>query len=124
MPPGVRSRWFTSWSRRPSHASRTLPGDDPGVNQLALAVAMGGARRARPLDLLPVHLQPRRLTRAQTTTAAIAVATVLVGLGALLVPGFREQRYLGRINAEISRVDPEVKSVERVVRELERKRKL
>ena len=49
---------------------------------------------------------------------------MLIGLGALLVPGFREQRYLGRINAEISRVDPEVKSVERVVRELERKRKL
>src|SRR6185369_14938280 len=36
----------------------------------------------------------------------------------------REQRYLGRINAEISRLDPEVRAVERVQRELERKRKL
>jgi len=113
-----------AWTPRARARLAALPADDPGVNQLALAVAMGGARRARPLDLLPAHLQPRRLTRGQTITAAIAAATVLIGLGALLVPGIREQRYLGRINAEISRVDPEVKSVERVVRELERKRKL
>ncbi len=113
-----------AWTSRARARLAALPADDPGVNQLALAVAMGGARRARPLDLLPVHLQPRRLTRAQTITASIAAATILIGFGALLVPGFREQRYLGRINAEISRVDPEVKSVERVVRELERKRKL
>jgi Tfp pilus assembly protein PilN len=112
------------WSARARARLAALPLEDPGVNQLALAVAMGGMRRARPLDLLPLNLRPRRLSRAQMITAGIAAATVLIGLGALLVPGFREQRYLGRINAEISRVDPEVKSAERVVRELERKRKL
>jgi hypothetical protein len=36
----------------------------------------------------------------------------------------REQRHLGRINAEITRLDPDVRAVERVQRELERKRKL
>ena len=112
------------WTARARERLAALPPEDMGVNQLALAVAMGGTRRARPLDLLPKNLQPRRLTRAQTITAAIAAATVLVGFGALLMPGFREQRYLGRVNAEISRVDPQVKAVERVVRELERKRKL
>jgi len=112
------------WTARARERLAALPPEDMGVNQLALAVAMGGTRRARPLDLLPKNLQPRRLTRAQTITAAIAAATVLVGFGALLMPGFREQRYLGRVNTEISRVDPQVKAVERVVRELERKRKL
>jgi hypothetical protein len=112
------------WTARARERLSALPPEDMGVNQLALAVAMGGTRRARPLDLLPLKMRPRRLTRSQTITAGIAAATVLVGLGALLVPGFREQRYLSRINAEINRVDPQVKAVERVVRELERKRKL
>src|SRR5262245_11279446 len=112
------------WTQRVRERLVALPSEDLGVNQLALAVAMGGTRRARPLDLLPKRLQPRRLTRAQTITAGIAAATALIGLGALFVPGFREQRYLGRINAEIIRVDPQVKAVERVARELERKRKL
>ena len=112
------------WTQRARERLAALPPEDVGVNQLALAVAMGGTRRARPLDLLPKRLQPRRLTRAQTITAGIAAATVLIGLGAMFVPGLREQRYLGRVNAEITRVDPQVKAVERVVRELERKRKL
>jgi Tfp pilus assembly protein PilN len=112
------------WTQRARERLAGLPPEDVGVSQLALAVAMGGTRRARPLDLLPKRLQPRRLTRAQTITAGIAAATVLIGLGAVFVPGLREQRYLGRINAEITRVDPQVKAVERVARELERKRKL
>jgi Tfp pilus assembly protein PilN len=113
-----------AWTSRARARLSALPLEDVGVNQLALAVAMGGARRSRPLDLLPLHLRPRRLTQAQTITAGIAAATVLVALGALLVPGLREQRYLSRVNGEISRMDPEVKAVERVVRDLERKRKL
>ena len=36
----------------------------------------------------------------------------------------REQRHLSRINAEITRLEPQVRAVERVVRDLERKRKL
>ena len=100
----------------------TLPADDRGAQELALAVASG--RRSRPLDLLPAGLRPRRLSRAQGITLGVATATALLLLGALLVPGYREQRHLDRINAEIARVDPQVRVAERLVRELERKRKL
>ena len=100
----------------------TLPADDRGAQELALAVASG--RRARLLDLLPPALRPRRITRAQGITLGIATVTALLLVGALLVPGYREQRHLDRINAEITRLDPQVRAAERVVRELERKRKL
>jgi Tfp pilus assembly protein PilN len=99
-----------------------LPADDRGAQELALAVAAG--RRTRMLDLLPAGLRPRRLTRAQGLTVGVAAATALLLVAALLVPGYREQRHLDRINREITRLDPEVRAAERLVRELERKRKL
>ena len=99
-----------------------LPVDDRGAHELALGVAL--ARRGRPLDLLPLRLRPRRLSRAQGLTLAVASATALLLITALLVPGLREQRHLNRINAEVTRLDPQVRAVERVVRDLERKRKL
>jgi Tfp pilus assembly protein PilN len=99
-----------------------LPEDDRGTLQLALGLA--SARRQRTLDLLPKVMRPRRLTRSQLITAGVGMATLLIVIAALLVPGYRESRYLARINAEIARVDPDVRTVERVVRELERKRKL
>jgi len=40
------------------------------------------------------------------------------------VPGLVENRRLARLNGEITRIDPEVRSVERVARELDRKRQL
>jgi general secretion pathway protein L len=99
-----------------------LPAEDKGALELALAVA--AARRARPLDLLPAGLRPRRLSRAQGLTLGVATATALLVIAALLVPGYREQRQLDHINAEITRLEPQVRATERVVRELERKRKL
>jgi len=99
-----------------------LSPEDRGGQELALAVA--SARRGRPLDLLPPALRPRRVTRAQGLTLGLAAATALLLITALLVPVLREQRHLGMINREIERLDPEVRSVERVVRDLERKRKL
>ena len=93
-----------------------------GVAELALAVA--SARGIRPLDLLPAAIKPRRLTRHQWTTVGMAAATLLLGLGALLVPGVRERRHLGALDAEIARIDPEVRVVERSLRELEGKRRL
>lgn len=99
-----------------------LDPDDRGAHTLAIATASG--RSARPLDLLPLRLRPRRLSRAQTITLGIAGATAALLIAALAVPGIREQRHLSRINAEIARLDPDVRSVERVQRELERKRKL
>ena len=96
--------------------------EDRGAHTLALATA--SARSVRPLDLLPLPLRPRRISRAQGITLAVAGVTAALLLTALLVPGMREQRRLSRINAEIARLDPEVRAVERVQRELERKRKL
>src|SRR6266850_1238359 len=77
-----------------------------------------------PLDLLPLPLRPRRLSRPQAITLGVAGVTAALLVAALAVPGIREQGYLGRINAEIARLDPDVRAVERVQRELERKRKL
>jgi Tfp pilus assembly protein PilN len=99
-----------------------LPEEGRGTLQLALGLA--SARRQRELDLLPTTMRPRRLTRSQLVTAGVGVMTLLLVITALLVPGYREGRHLARINAEIARVDPDVRAVELVVRELERKRKL
>jgi general secretion pathway protein L len=99
-----------------------LPVDDRGAHELALGVAL--ARRGRVLDLLPARLRPRRLSRAQGLTLAVAGATALLLVTAMLVPGLREQRHLNRINAEVTRMEPQVRAVEKVVRDLERKRKL
>ncbi len=106
-----------------SHARRQLAalGDGPrGSLELALAVASG--RGIRPLDLIPAALRPRRLTRHQWLTVGMAAAALLLSLATLLVPGFREQYRLRKLNAEIRRIDPEVRAVERVLGELERGR--
>src|SRR5438067_2393639 len=99
-----------------------LAAEHRGALQLALAVASG--RSVRALELLPSTVRPRRLTRAQTFTVGMAAATAVLGILALLAPGWREQRHLSRIDAEIARMDPDVKAVDRVLRDLERKRKL
>ena len=94
------------------------------LGALQLAVALVSARGVRPLELLPATIRPRRLTRPQLTTLAMAGATALLAVLALLAPGWREQRHLKRVNAEIARLEPTVKEADRVVRELERKRKV
>ena len=111
-----------AWTPRSAGTLQTLGTEHRGALELAIAVA--SARSVRPLELLPATVRPRRLTRAQTVTVGMAAATALLGILALLAPGWREQRRLDRINAEIARLEPEVKAVDRVQRELERKRKL
>jgi hypothetical protein len=64
------------------------------------------------------------VTRAQAITMGTAAAAVALTIAALLLPGYRENRRLASINSEITRVDPEVRAVESVLRELERKRRL
>jgi Tfp pilus assembly protein PilN len=100
----------------------TLPAEERGAHQLALAVAL--ARRGRSLDLLPDRLRPRRISRAQGLTLGLAAVTALLLVTAFLVPSLRERRHLVRINDEIARLDPQVRSIERSVRDLERKQKL
>jgi Tfp pilus assembly protein PilN len=91
---------------------------------LQLAVALVSARGVRPLELLPASVRPRRLTRPQLITLGMTGATALLAILALLAPGWREQRHLKRVNAEIARLEPTVREADRVVRELERKRKV
>lgn len=92
-----------------------------GVLELALAVAAG---RARPFELLPIALRPRQFTRAQFVTAGFAAATIVLALGALLAPGWRENRRLADLNSRITRLDPDVRSTERLLQDLERNRRL
>jgi Tfp pilus assembly protein PilN len=99
-------------------------GDGPpdGATQLAIAVAAAGG--VRPLDLVPDGLRPRRVTRAQLLTAAMVAATVLLAITALLVPGWRQARQLAALDARIQLLEPEVRTVEELVRDLERKKGL
>jgi general secretion pathway protein L len=96
----------------------------PGAAELAAAVALGAARRIRPLDLLPTRLRPRRVTRQQLVAGGALAAAVILGVTALLVPGYRESRRLAQINRRIVELDGEVRSVEQTLQELERKRRL
>jgi Tfp pilus assembly protein PilN len=110
---------YTPRVRRLMH---TVDHDARGARQLAAAVALG--KKARALDLIPVHLRARRITRPQIVTAAVAAATVVLALAALVVPGYRDRARLATLDAEMKRLGPEVRTVERLQRDLERKRAL
>lgn len=99
-----------------------VAGTQRGVLELAVAVASAG--RLRPPELLSPELRPRRLTRGQLLTAGVAAATVLLAVGALLAPGYRSTGDLRALNARIAGLEAEVRAVERVLEELERKRRL
>src|SRR5213594_3965971 len=109
------------WSPRAEHHLAQI-GEPRGA--LELAVATASNRHIRSLDLIPSAIKPRRFTRQELRTAGALVATVLLALAALLVPGFVESRRLARLNGDIARIDPDVRAVEKVARELEHKRQL
>ena len=111
-----------AWTPRAVRQIDELAEEHRGALELALAGA--AARGVRPLELLPSAVRPRRLTRPQQFTVGMAAATAVLAIVALLAPGWREQRRLNRVDAEIARLDPDVKNVDRVLRDLERKRKL
>ena len=96
--------------------------DKSGAAQLAIAVAAG--RGVRPLDLIPDTLRPRRLTRPQMTTLGLAGVAILLAVIALLAPGYRARRQLAALNADIARMAPDVRGVEKVLGELDAKRRL
>ncbi len=93
-----------------------------GLLELALAVATGP--RIRPLELLPQALRPRRLTRSQLVTVSLAALVLVLAIATLLVPGWREGRRLAAVNTRIAQLDTEVRAVEKVMQELDRKRRL
>jgi Tfp pilus assembly protein PilN len=110
---------YTLAARR---ALGAIDGGPRGALELALAVALAPA--VRPLDLLPPALRPFRLTRAQLVTAGVAAAAVVLAIAALMVPGYRDGRRLAALNADIAGLDGEVRNVERLLKELDGKRRL
>ena len=110
---------YTATARR---ALATIDATPRGALELALAVALGPTDR--PLDLLPATMRPFRLTRGQLMTAGIGSVAALLAIAALMVPGYRDGRRLAALNAEISGLDGQVREVERMVKDLEGKRRL
>jgi Tfp pilus assembly protein PilN len=130
-PPGFASGALTSlgvpvsepaWTPIARQRVARLAPEQRGALQLAVALVSG--RGAPDLELLPAAVRPRRLSRPQAITLGMAAGTVGLVVLALLAPGWREQRHLKRVNAEIARLEPTVKEADRVARELDRKRKL
>ena len=93
-----------------------------GLALLALGAALGPRRPS--LNLLPEALRPRQFTAAQLTTIAASVITALLGLSVVFVQGYQDQRDLSHLTQAIRALDPEVRAVERLGAELERKRRL
>src|SRR5262245_1615039 len=109
------------WSSRAERRLAQLA-EPRGALELALATAFN--RSIRALDLIPPSMKPRRFTRQEMLTGGALAATAVLALAALLVPGFVENRRLARLHGEIARIEPDVRAVERVARELDHKRQL
>ena len=109
-------------SSRARTAVASLGESANGLTVLALAAAL--APRDRPLNLLPAALRPRRLTWAQRVTGVNVAAAALLGIAVLFAQGYQSQRQLNRVNAAIRALDPEVKDVERLVADVDKKRQL
>jgi Tfp pilus assembly protein PilN len=110
------------YTSRAARKLGTVLEEPRGARLLAAAVLLAG--RERPLDLLPEPLRPRRITRGQILTAANAAVALVLVIVAALAPGHRDRQRLAALNAEISSLDPNVRSVENMLQELERRRKL
>ncbi|MBI2217622.1 MAG: pilus assembly protein PilM [Candidatus Rokubacteria bacterium] len=110
------------WTPRARRLLARLPEDTRGALELALAVAAG--RRSRTLDLIPPALKPKRLTRPQVITVGTGALAAGLAIAALLLPGYRDRQRLQALSTDIARLEPEVRAVERIRGELERRKKL
>lgn len=99
-----------------------LPNEEHGAALLSLAVAAGSRRPV--LNLLPEAVRPWTLSRAQIVTAVTVAATTLLGLALLFAQAYQKERYLDRIAQEIRRLDPEVKTVERMLTDVTQKKRV
>jgi len=101
---------------------RRLPLEERGSALLALAVAAG--HRRPPLDLVPAALRARVVSWVHAFTAGMAVAAGGLGLALLLAQGHAQRTHLARLDAEIRRLDPEVKAVEQLGADVQLRRQL
>ena len=101
---------------------KALPVEERGAGLLALAVAAGSQRPV--LNLLPEAARPWTFTRGQLTLAATVAATALLGIALLFAQAYQKERYLDRIGREIQRIDPEVKTVERMLADVTQKKRV
>ncbi|HET8532889.1 MAG TPA: PilN domain-containing protein [Methylomirabilota bacterium] len=99
-----------------------LPADDQGPGLLALGVA--AESRSPALNLLPAAARPWAPSRGQIVAAAMVAIVALLGLSMGLVHVVQQERYLGRVTAEIHRLEPEAKAVDALADELGRKRRV
>src|SRR5207247_8360822 len=83
-----------------------LTTEDPAAAQVApaLALALGGARRALPVDLAHSRLAPPPQRRIKTTTAlSIAAAALLViGIGWLIYDVKSSQSHMTELTNELA----------------------
>lgn len=99
-----------------------LPADDQGAGLLALAVA--AETRSPALNLLPAAVRPWVPSGGQLVAAGMVAVIAALGLSLGLVHVVRTERYLGRLTAEIRRLEPEAKAVDALAEELARKRRV
>ena len=99
-----------------------LPEEDLGAAMLAVAVALGSRRPV--LNLLPKDLRPRTFSPEQVVTAGTATLTGLLGLALVVGQGYQQHRYADQLSGAIRALDPEVKSVEALSKELAQKKRL
>lgn len=99
-----------------------LPTDDQGAGLLALAVA--AETRSPALNLLPAAVRPWAPSSGQLVAAGMVAVIAALGLSLGLVHVVRTERYLGRLTAEIRRLEPEAKAVDALAEELARKRRV
>lgn len=89
----------------------------------ALAIALRRPRRG-PLrtTLLPEALRPRPFPVLQLATGGLLLLSLALALAEPFITTHRDERYLARLNHAIDDLAPEVREVELVVAELERRR--
>jgi Tfp pilus assembly protein PilN len=99
-----------------------LPAEDVGLGLLALAVAAGYRRPS--LDLLSPERRPWTPARHHLVTVGTVAMTAGLGLALLVLQSVAQERHLGRLAAEIRRLEPEVKTVERLTTEVAQQQRL
>ncbi|MGH7358069.1 MAG: PilN domain-containing protein, partial [Candidatus Rokuibacteriota bacterium] len=96
--------------------------NDASLPALAVALERPG-RKPYVANLLSDELRPRPFPWPLAATAALALLTFGIGIAIPAVTFVKERRALAAVEAEISRLGPEVRRAEQLAAELERARR-